>query len=130
MNNVCAHCVAKKDGKIVGFALSMLPVFKNDIPLLIPMFKEIDVAIKNKKITSKYIAMGQVCVDKSARKQGVFRGLYAYMSAQLKSSFDTIITEVDTKNIRSSNAHKSVGFQLLKNYKANNQLWEIIRLNI
>ena len=130
MNDVCAHCVAKKDGKIVGFALSMLQYFKNDIPLLVPMFKEIENAINEQKLAINYVVMGQVCVDENQRGKGVFRGLYTYMAAEMKSNFDAIITEVDTKNTRSSNAHKSVGFKLLKNYTANNQLWEIILLTL
>lgn len=130
MNDACAHCVAKVDGKIVGFALSMLQDFKNDIPLLVPMFKEIDKAIEERKLVINYVVMGQVCVDRSQRGKGVFRGLYTYMAAEMKSGFDAIITEVDTKNTRSLNAHKSVGFKLLKNYTSNNQLWEIILLTL
>jgi len=74
--------------------------------------------------------MGQICVAKSVRGKGVFRGLYSYMAQELKNDFDAIITEVDTKNIRSSNAHKAVGFKVIKNYTSNNQLWEIISLDI
>lgn len=130
MNDACAHCVAKKDGKIVGFALSMLQDFKEQIPLLIPMFKEIDEVVNTQNLSANYITMGQICIDKTVRGKGVFRGLYTYMINEMKDRFDAIITEVDTKNIRSSNAHKSVGFQLVKKYETNNQLWEIIILKL
>jgi hypothetical protein len=130
MNEVCAHCVAKENGKIIGFALSMLQDFKEDIPLLVPMFNEIDEVLGSENLSSKYIAMGQICIDKTQRGKGVFRGLYSYMASEMKGNFDSIITEVDTKNIRSSNAHKSVGFKLLKKYVYNNQLWEIIILDL
>jgi predicted GNAT superfamily acetyltransferase len=130
MNDACAHCVAKLDGRIVGYALSMRQDFKNDIPLLVPMFDEIDKAIKQQPRLLNYIAMGQICVDKKVRGQGVLKGLYHYMAQQLKNDFDAIITEVDTSNVRSSNAHKAVGFKLLKNYTSNDQLWEIISLEI
>lgn len=130
MNDHCAHCIAKYNGKVVGYALSMLQDFKKDIPLLIPMFKEIDEIINAQKRSKNYIVMGQICIDKSMRGKGVFRGLYAYMEKEFSTTFDAIITEVDTNNIRSSNAHKAVGFQLLKKYTANNQLWEIILLEI
>ena len=130
MNDACRHCVAKKEGKVVGFVLSMLQSFRNNVPLLIPMFKEIDNAISETNLSLNYIVMGQVCIDKNVRGKGVFRGLYNYMATEMKGQFDTIITEVDTKNIRSSNAHKSVGFKLLKKYVSNKQLWEIIILKI
>ena len=130
MNDACAHCVAKKNGKIVGYALSMLQDFKNDIPMLIPMFIEIDKAIIDQRLSPNYIAMGQVCIAESVRGKGVFRNLYTYMAQEMKDQFDAIITELDTKNIRSSNAHKSVGFKQLITYTTNQQLWDIIILKI
>lgn len=130
MNDACAHCIAKKDNEVIGYALSMLKYFKNDIPLLLPMFAEIDKAIKQQNITSNYIAMGQICIDKIVRGQGVFRGLYEFMAQELKHEFEAIITEVDTTNTRSSSAHKAVGFNVLTNYTSNNQLWEVIILKL
>lgn len=130
MNDACPHSIAKCDGEVVGFALSMLQDFKNDIPLLVPMFKEIDQALTQQNTNVNYIAMGQICVDKNYRGKGVFRGLYHFMAQTLKHDFNAIITEVDTKNKRSSAAHKAVGFKFLKNYTSNNQLWEIISLEI
>ncbi|MGB6269288.1 MAG: GNAT family N-acetyltransferase [Olleya sp.] len=130
MNDACAHCIAKQDQKVVGYALSMLQEFKNQIPLLVPMFEEIDEVIKDQNLSSNYIAMGQICVDKTVRGQGAFRGLYKFMAEELKHDFDAIITEVDTKNIRSSQAHQAVGFKVIKNYTSNDQLWEVISLEI
>lgn len=130
MNEVCAHCIAKHKGEVVGYALSMLQGLKKDIPLLVPMFKEIDKALKEQNRKVNYIAMGQICVDKRQRGKGVFRGLYSFMAEELKYDFDAIITGVDTKNTRSSNAHKAVGFKAIKKYTSNNQLWEIISLDI
>ena len=130
MNDACAHCIAKHEGEVVGYALSMLQDFKNDVPLLVPMFNEIDHALQEQNLGIDYITMGQLCIDKSVRNQGVFRGLYHYMVQQFKNDFQAIITEVDIKNIRSSSAHKAVGFELLKNYTSNNQFWEVIILKL
>ncbi|WP_452596984.1 N-acetyltransferase family protein [Pontimicrobium sp. MEBiC01747] len=130
MNTACAHCIAKQDDKVVGYTLSMLQSFKTEIPLLIPMFNEIDKELLKQNKTLSYVVMGQICIDKSMRGQGVFRGLYNYMAQELKSNFNAIITEVDAKNIRSSNAHKAVGFEILKEYESNNRVWELIILNI
>ncbi len=125
MNVACAHCIAKHGDEVVGYALSMLPSFKNELPLLISMFDEVESIVPK---STRYIVMGQICVAKSMRGQGVFRGLYNYMAQELKTNFDAIITEVDAANTRSSNAHKAVGFELLKAHEANNRLWELIIL--
>jgi hypothetical protein len=74
------------------------------------------------------MVMGQVCIDKGYRKQGVFRALYTFMKENISKEYNAIITEVDVKNVRSSNAHKSVGFEVLKEYQSNNQNWEVIML--
>jgi len=125
MNDACSHIIAKHNNTVVGYALCMTADFKTKIPVLIPMFNEIESVVSKAK---NYVVMGQVCVSKDYRKQGIFRGLYQFMSQALK--FDIIVTEVDIKNVRSSNAHKAVGFKLLKTYTSHNQLWEIISLEI
>jgi len=129
MNDKCAHCIAKYDDKVVGYALSMKQDFKKDIPLLVPMFIEIDNALFEKNTRLNYIAMGQICIDKNHRGQGIFRGLYNFMKDELSKEYDAIITEVDVLNARSSQAHKAVGFEILKNYSSNNQDWELIIWN-
>ncbi|WP_298555874.1 N-acetyltransferase [uncultured Algibacter sp.] len=126
MNNACAHSIAKHNNRVVGYALSMVKEFKDTIPVLQPMFEEIETIIE--PITS-YVTMGQICIEKSYRKQGVFRGLYSYMQLKLNTVFDAVVTEVDTKNIRSLNAHYAVGFKWLKSYSLNHQNWELIIWN-
>jgi ribosomal protein S18 acetylase RimI-like enzyme len=126
MNDTCAHIIAKCDDNVVGYTLSMVKEFKDFIPILKPMFKEIDKCLTG---DISFIAMGQVCVDKAYRKQGIFRGLYEFMRQELNNEYDVIITEVDANNIRSVNAHKAVGFELLKTYTSNNKNWEVIIWN-
>ena len=123
MNDKCPHIIAKSNDKVVGYALCMLKEFKEDIEVLKPMFKKIDNCLSNGET---YFAMGQICVDKAFRKQGVFRGLYAFMKQEMSSEYDMIITEVDEKNTRSINAHYAVGFKLLHAYKSNGQDWALI----
>lgn len=126
MNDACPHIIAKHNDEVIGYTLCMTKDFKTKISVLVPMFNEIELVV-DKNVN--YVVMGQVCVSKNHRKQGVFRGLYQFMSKSLKHDFNTIITEVDVENVRSRNAHKAVGFEHLKNYRSNNQLWEIISLN-
>ena len=130
MNDKCAHVIAKHNSIVVGYALCMLQEFKKDIPVLVSMFNEIDntLQIQNKSDLS-YLTMGQVCIDKSYRKQGLFKGLYEFMRDELNTTFDVIITEVDADNVRSLNAHKAVGFELLKSYGSNDHDWELIIWN-
>lgn len=126
MNKSCQHSIAKSNNKVIGYALSMTKEFANNIAVLKPMFKEIAKSTTNKN----YIAMGQICIDKKYRGIGVFRGLYKFMQTDVCSSYTAIITEIDTKNLRSLRAHKSVGFKKIKDYKADNKNWRIVSLEV
>ena len=127
MNDVCPHTIAKFEDRVVGFALSMTKDFAEDIEVLKPMFYEISKLVSDEK----YIVMGQICIDKDFRRQGVFKGLYEYMKTVIcLNTFDAIITEIDIKNERSLTAHESVGFKGLKDFKAGDKNWRIVLLKI
>jgi nitrite reductase/ring-hydroxylating ferredoxin subunit len=125
MNDVCPHTIAKHEDKVVGFALSMTKEFAEDIEVLKPMFHEISKLVSDEN----YIVMGQICIHKQYRKQGVFKGLYEFMKTVICfNTFNAIITEIDIKNERSLNAHQAVGFERLKDFKAGDKNWRIVLL--
>jgi len=127
MNDKCPHIIAKNNQRVVGYTLCMLKEFKEKIEVLKPMFKNIDKCLNQNKT---YVVMGQVCVDKAFRKQGVFRRLYNVVKKQLQTEFDLIITEINTTNTRSLNAHYAIGFKNLYSYRSNQQDWNIIYLDL
>lgn len=123
MNSACAHIIAKDNDILVGFALVMLPDFRRQIAVLIPMFERIDELLPKDKT---YVVMGQICVDKNYRKQGIFRGLYHFYREELQHQFDYLITEVATINIRSIQAHHAIGFKIIDTYHEDGIEWNII----
>ncbi len=125
MNEVCPHIIAKDGDTVAAYALCMHPMFADKIEILKPMFAEIDTVVSKDE---KYIAMGQICVGKSYRNQGIFRGLYNAMKAHIQPEFESIITEVDAKNTRSLQAHFAVGFKELKTYFSDERDWVLISL--
>jgi len=125
MNDACPHIIAKDQKKVVGYALCMHPRFGNDVEVLKPMFLEIDAVIPK---GDPYMVMGQICIDKEYRRQGLFRKLYETMKNTLLPNFTSIVTEVDTTNLRSLEAHYAVGFEELKTYHAGGQDWKLIVL--
>ncbi len=125
MNDACPHIVAKSDGMVIGYALCMHPKFANKVEVLRPMFKEIStVHPKN----NSYMVMGQICISKAFRGQGIFRQLYQTMKEAVQPEFKQIITEVDAENERSLRAHYAVGFQELKTYRSGDRNWNLIGL--
>lgn len=134
MNAVQPHIIAKYRDDVIGYALCMHPKFGDDIDILKPMFVEIDIAISSRETRSlfsqltadNFIVMGQVCIHKRYRKQGIFRQLYNHMKLKTQEKYAYIITEVDAKNARSLHAHYAVGFKDLKTYQALGQEWKLI----
>ncbi|KIA86827.1 GNAT family N-acetyltransferase [Flavobacterium sp. AED] len=123
MNSACAHIIAKDNDIVVGFALVMLSSFRNEIEVLIPMFERIDGLVPKDKT---FVVMGQICVDKNYRKQGIFRGLYHFYRKELQHEFDYLISEVATINLRSMQAHEAIGFKTIDNYEEEDTVWNII----
>lgn len=125
MNAACQHIIAKDQDKVVGYALCMHRRFGNDIEVLKPMFMEIASVVPE---NDSYIVMGQICIAKEYRRRGIFRKLYETMKNAIQPQFKSIITEVDASNLRSLEAHYSVGFRDLKTYRADGQDWKLIIL--
>ncbi len=125
MNDACSHIVEKSEEIVIGYALCMHPKFADEIEVLRPMFDEID-ALHPK--VENYMSMGQICIAKAFRGQGVFRKLYKTMQEALQPEFGLIITEVDAENIRSLRAHYAVGFEELKTYPSGDRNWKLIGL--
>lgn len=123
MNAVCAHIIAKEGDSVVGYALVMLSSFRNEVEVLVPMFERIDSLLA---IGATYVVVGQICVDKKYRKQGVFRGLYHFYRSELQDKFEYLITDVAVLNVRSMNAHESVGFKTIDSYEKDSVFWNII----
>ncbi|MBT8189500.1 MAG: GNAT family N-acetyltransferase [Saprospiraceae bacterium] len=127
MNNPWHHIIALDNEKLIGYALVMLAELREDIDILIPMFNEIDQAVKAHGNAFRYFVMGQVCISKPYRGKGVFKGLYQHMRKCMQDHFDCVITEVDPLNKRSLRAHYKTGFRKLKSYMdSNKRPWELI----
>ncbi len=124
MNDLQPHIIARDGDRVVGYALSMVKEFRNEIEILKPMFSKIDTSLDS---TNSYITMGQICIDKAYRKQGMFRGLYYKMRDELMNTYDLLITEVAANNLRSLQAHHAVGFETLLVYESNGIEWNLIQ---
>lgn len=123
MNTPFQHVIAKDGETVIGYALVMLRKWKKEIPVLVDMFDQIDSVEYQQKILgqARYFIMGQICIDKAYRGQGIFAGLYQEIQKRMKDDFDYIITEIASRNHRSLRAHQKVGFKTIKTYQIGNE---------
>ena len=128
MNTAAKHTVAKVGDRVIGYTLVMLPSFKSHIPFLIPTFQKIMTLKFNNQLIkeSDYFLMGQVCIDKAFRGQGVFTKLYQHLKDTWSKKYAYIITEIALENKRSLRAHEKVGFQIIDEYFHAEKDWAVV----
>ena len=129
MNTYEQSLVIKDNDKVVGYLLAMTKNSRADIPILIPMFEVFDRIIYHDKTISEYnyLVVGQVCIDKSYRGQGLLDEAYKAYKDNFNSKYDFAITEIALTNQRSINAHKRIGFSEIHKYvDANNVEWSVV----
>lgn len=128
MNSKAKQIIAVRNGNVIGYALVMTKEVKDLVPVLKPMFQSFDgINYKGKRLSDwNFYVMGQVCIDKSCRGQGVFDKLYSKHKEVYCQTFDVCLTEVSTNNSRSLRAHEKVGFKILKTYKGETSEWNIL----
>ena len=128
MNEKAKQVIAKVNDKVIAYALVMLKEFKNDIPILIPMFNSFEnIRYKGKCLSDlNYYVMGQICVQDAFKRQGIFKKLYAMHREAYGSVFDFCITEVSTRNTPSILAHKKIGFKTIHTFSDHSDVWHIL----
>jgi hypothetical protein len=129
MNDLEKHVIAKDDEAVVGYCLAMTRQSRFDIPVLVPMFNIFDQIVYKEQIISElnYIVVGQVCVSKAYRGQGVLDKCYAAYKEFYSSKYDVAITEIASTNTRSLNAHKRIGFREIHSYTdPSNTKWIVV----
>lgn len=129
LNHPYPHVIAVDDDHLAGYALVMLASERNALEVLIPMFDRIDTLRWEDQPINKitYFTMGQVCIDKQYRGQGLFYKLYDHMKEVMSPHFQLCITEVSSHNKRSLRAHANQGFQIIEKYNSpDGHPWEII----
>ena len=128
MHRLAPSIIIKDDNKVVAYALTMQQECRRLMPDLEPMFALLDqVSWNNKLLTSfRFYVMGQVCIAKDYRGQGLFEQLYKQHKKIYQSQFDLFVTEISTRNYRSLRAHEKMGFKTIYTHKDLLDEWVIV----
>src|SRR5213075_1054610 len=96
MHRLAPSVIIKHGDAVVAYALSMLQECRRLMPALESMFRLLDHLTWNDQPlqNSPYYVMGQICIDKQYRGQGLFEQLYQYHKKVYQSQFDLIVTEI------------------------------------
>jgi GNAT superfamily N-acetyltransferase len=127
MHAIVPSIVAKDGDVLAGYALVMPVECRAFVPILRPMFERLDA---NPRLAGRrYYVMGQICVAKAYRGEGVFDRLYAAHREYLHGRFDACVTEISVRNPRSMRAHARIGFEELERYRDATDEWLVVIWN-
>ena len=118
LNAIERHIIAIDHGRVVAYLLAMTKQSRFEVPLLLPMFERFESVQYNGRPVAdqEYMVVGQVCVAKEYRGQGILDKCYAAYKKCFESTYDFAITEIAHTNHRSLAAHKRVGFKEIDRY--------------
>jgi ribosomal protein S18 acetylase RimI-like enzyme len=127
MHRLQPGVIVKDDQVVAGYALVMPAECKDFIPELIPMFSTFrQLSFLGKPVAEQlFYVMGQICVSKPYRGQGIFDMLYAKHKELFHRKYQFVITEISTRNLRSLAAHTRVGFTNLLTYRDDLDEWTV-----
>ncbi len=128
MNDMAPSVIIKDNEKVVAYALVMVNDCRNLVPLLEPMYINFErLTWRNKPLNDyRFYVMGQICIDKDYRGQGLFDLLYQHHRKLYSSAYDFMVTEISVSNGRSLRAHQRVGFQTINVYRDEIDEWEVV----
>ncbi|MCO5724494.1 GNAT family N-acetyltransferase [Robiginitalea marina] len=113
--------VAFDGDRLIGYALSLTPGLRQQVPTLEPLFSVLE---KTTPPLPPYRLMGQVCIRKGYRGVGHLRALYERLKERV--SPDTLVTEISQENRRSLKAHGKMGFKKIAERQGEGQVWDIV----
>ena len=128
MHALAPSIVARDGERLAGYALAMPVEARREVPIIEPMFQLFETLRWGGRPLPElpFYVMGQVCVAKAYRGQGVFDALYHGHRTEYAGRFDLLVTEIATHNTRSLRAHERVGFVPLHQYTDSIDEWVIV----
>ena len=128
MHDACPSIIAKDRDRVVGYALVAIKEVRNHHDLLADLFNTIDThSYKNNPLKDeKYVVVGQLCVAKDYRGQGLTKRLYNHFRECLSNDYYYCLTDVAIANNRSLAAHLSTGFVVISSISYGGIAWNIV----
>lgn len=128
LHDIHPSVIVKDGDKVVGYALVLLrgsAVIYEPLKEMLAYFSTLQYQGKP-LLDHRVYFMGQICVDKDHRGQGVVDRLYQFHRQALSSQYDLLVTEIATRNVRSMKAHQKVGFITINTYKDATDEWNVV----
>lgn len=120
--------IAKDGDQVVGYVLAATREAGRQHALLSYLFDVIDTKLYGGKSLRNihYVVVGQLCVGKGYRGQGLVQRMYDLYRSELSGKYSCCLTDIDEANPRSLKAHLKSGFQVLDTLHYEGSNWHIV----
>jgi hypothetical protein len=131
LKTMAAHLpqtIAVANDRVIGYTLAMTSFMTHHLPSLTPMFEQFDKCLYKDQplLNIPFIVGGQVCVAEGYRGMGLVSGLYNALANRVKGKYKLCVTEIARRNPRSLKAHQKMGFEVIRTYPAQNEIWDVV----
>lgn len=122
------QAIAVDGGAVVGYCLSMPRSLSDEVPALVPMFKQFShCTYHDRPLSSQsFFVGGQVCVARAYRGHGLLARLYEHVQQTVPTEYQLCVTEIAARNRVSVHAHLRLGFERIATYSDRSETWVIV----
>lgn len=128
MHQAHASIIAKEDEEVVGYVIVTDKSVLGEHEEIDHLFHTVDQMTFNGQQLKdvSYILVGQLCVGKSHRGQGLVQAMYNYYKEQFSQQYQYLVTDISQANPRSIKAHKKSGFETIGVIEQVGTGWDIV----
>ncbi len=128
MNADAPSVIAKTGDEVVGYAMVTTQALRNGHDLMADLFNTIDRTNYGGRLLreANYVVVGQLCVAKGYRGQGLVQQMYEHFRHCYAEQFEYLVTDVAQANVRSLKAHQKAGFQVIDTLTYGGIGWDIV----
>ena len=128
MHQSHASIIAKDGEEVVGYVIVTDKSVLGEHEEIDHLFHTVDHLTFNGQALKEvpYILVGQLCVGKSHRGQGLVQAMYNYYKDHFSDQYQYLITDISQANPRSIKAHKKTGFETIGVIEQVGTGWDIV----
>ena len=128
MNAAAPSIIAVDQSQVVGYALVATQPIRHGHPFIGALFQAIDPLLFRGQTFDKtpYVVVGQLCVGRHHRGQGLVQRLYQHFRESQQSDYHCAVTDIARENVRSLRAHVNTGFRVIHSIAYEGRDWDIV----
>ncbi len=128
INAIPPSVIVMDDDILAGYAITLTPECLKAYAAAAPTYNHAaPLPFKGRTLgEQRFYLMGQICVAKAWRGQGIVSALYDGHRQFYSPQFDALVTEISMVNPRSLKAHQKVGFETIDRHFENGHDWAVV----